>query len=75
MCVMRGYGAPYGDHVPEMWLGELPGVDKGETTNAVAKYVVTITQSLYDHASSCLRKGDVYGMEVTYILLGYTQDR
>ena len=49
-------------------------MDEGEIPTAVAKYVVTIAEALYHHASSCLRNSDGYGVEVTYVLLGYIQD-
>ena len=43
-------------------------------SDAFAAFVVTCARTLYVHATSCLGRGDGYGMEASYILLGYVQD-
>ena len=64
----------YGEHVKAKWLKKLSGVKDVKLTDAFAAVVVAIAKMLFKHASSCLGRGDGYGMEASYILLGYVQD-
>ena len=64
----------YGEHVKAKWLKKLSGVKDVKLTDAFAAVVVAIAKMLYKRASVCLHKGDGYGMEATYVLLGYIQD-
>ena len=64
----------YGKHVKARWLKKLPRVKDVELSGEFAAHVVTCVRSLYDHARSCLGRGDGYEMEASYILLGYVQD-